>query len=654
MPLTTGQILNNRYRIVRLLGQGGFGAVYRAWDLNLQKACALKENLDVSPTAQAQFQREAKILSSLTHSNLVRVTDYFTLPGQGQYLVMDLVEGDNLQSILQSSPHGLQESQVLPWIQQVCDALTYLHSHNPPVIHRDIKPANIRINSQGQATLVDFGISKLYDPFRATTMGARAVTPGYSPQEQYSMGLTDARSDIYALGATFYTLLTGQVPVESVLRTATPLEPPRSWNMSISPQVEAVILKAMEIAPAQRYATAADLKLDLAPNKPIRLSGPSGTVFAPIAVAQPQVQPVIPRRIPVRIIAVASLFALVCISLGAFFLGQILSPSKQTQEASPPVPNRTQSAVPSSTTDHLKNTDTPIPRYTSTQEPTPLFELTVSPPFTSPTSDSVLTPPPLAGETRSNPNDGVLMVYVPEGTFTMGMTPEQSKYLLSICKGCNSTVYDSSQPDHQVYLDAFWIYQTEVTNKMYQYCEKAGACPPPSRKSSDSHSNYYGNPAFANYPVIYVDWNAANQYCAWAGGRLPTAAEWEKAARGTDGRLFPWGDDPPNDNLANFNKLYGDTTEVGSFPNGASPYHVLDMAGNVWEWVSDWFERDYYDSSPSKNPQGPSSSSINWRGGRGGQAYMSAGEISPAFNDGWEPYERGSAVGFRCAYTDNP
>ncbi len=279
MPLTTGQILNNRYRIVRLLGQGGFGAVYRAWDLNLQKACALKENLDVSPTAQAQFQREAKILSSLTHPNLVRVTDYFTLPGQGQYLVMDLVEGDNLQSILQSSPHGLHESQVLPWIQQVCDALTYLHSHNPPVIHRDIKPANIRINSQGQATLVDFGISKLYDPYRATTMGARAVTPGYSPQEQYSMGLTDARSDIYALGATFYTLLTGQVPVESVLRTATPLEPPRSWNTSISPQVEVVILKAMAIAPAQRYATAADLKLDLAPNKPIRLSGPSATVL---------------------------------------------------------------------------------------------------------------------------------------------------------------------------------------------------------------------------------------------------------------------------------------------------------------------------------------------------------------------------------------
>jgi serine/threonine protein kinase len=675
MPLSTDQILNNRYRIVKLLGQGGMGAVYRAWDLNLQKACAVKENLDISPGAQTQFQREAKILSNLNNPNLVRVTDYFSLPGQGQYLVMDYAEGDDLQTMLRASASGehryassagqpppyLPESQVLTWIRQVCEALTYIHSQNPPVIHRDIKPANIRINPQGQAILVDFGISKFYDPNQLTTMGARAVTPGYSPQEQYGAGHTDARSDIYALGATLYTLLTGQIPVESVQRSVTPLVPPRQWNPSISSEVEAAILKAMEIAPTQRYASAADFKLALSYHRPVQMSSPGSTTFAPIAAAPTQAQPVTPigaqRRISAWMIAVAVLVLFVCGGLGAFFLGQLLSPSEKKQDASPSPIARTQTVIPSATSDISSLATSTGPPEIS---PTPIIETTLLPQFTapplypSPTTVIALTPPPLSGETRLNPNDGAGMVYVPAGDFSMGMTPEQAQYLLSICKGCKSTVYDASQPANQVYLEAYWIYQTEVTNRMYKNCEKAGACPAPSRKSSDSRSNYYGNSTYDNYPVIYVDWFSADKYCTWAGGRLPTAAEWEKAARGTDGRLFPWGNAAPDGNLANFNSLFGDTTEVGSFPGGASPYNALDLAGNVWEWVADWFERDYYSSSPSNNPQGPLNSSINWRSGRGGQAFMSAGEISPAFNDGWEPNEIGSAVGFRCASTGNP
>jgi serine/threonine protein kinase len=223
MPLISGQILNTRYRIVKLLGQGGFGAVYRAWDLNLNRPCAIKENLETAPEAQQQFQREAQMLSNLHHPNLPRVIDYYFISGQGQYLVMDFVEGEDLQSILDNAGSTLTESQVLPWIRQVCDALSYLHHQNPPIIHRDVKPRNIIITPAGQAMLVDFGIAKRYDPQSKTTMGARAVTPGYSPNEQYGHGTTDSISDIYALGATLYTLLTNQVPVESVQRTATPL-----------------------------------------------------------------------------------------------------------------------------------------------------------------------------------------------------------------------------------------------------------------------------------------------------------------------------------------------------------------------------------------------------------------------------------------------
>ena len=256
MPLSAGQVLKNRYRVVALLGQGGFGAVYRAWDMSLDGAVALKESLDTSPAAQRQFELEAKILFKLRHPNLPRVTDYFFAPGQGQYLVMDYIEGQDLDSLLSQTGGPLPETQVIFWITQVCQALDYLHTYNPPIIHRDIKPANIRITPQGRAILVDFGIAKTYNPNAKTTQGARAVTPGFSPPEQYGYGRTDPRSDVYALGATVYALLTGHAPVESVQRTVgDPLILPRDYNPTINTQVEKAILQAMALMPNHRFQT---------------------------------------------------------------------------------------------------------------------------------------------------------------------------------------------------------------------------------------------------------------------------------------------------------------------------------------------------------------------------------------------------------------
>ena len=241
MPLTTGQILNNRYRIAKLLGQGGFGAVYRGWDLNLEKNCAIKENLINSPEAQRQFRREARILSDLSHPHLPRVSDHFSIPGISQYLVMDYVDGWDLAAVLEQTGRPLSLSKVLPWIDQVCDALDFLHTRTTPVIHRDIKPANIKITPQAQAMLVDFGIAKLYDSNEQTTVGARAVTPGYSPIEQYGRGgHTDARSDIYSLGATMYALLTATEPLEATDRNLGKVLPElHALNPSISPRLEA-------------------------------------------------------------------------------------------------------------------------------------------------------------------------------------------------------------------------------------------------------------------------------------------------------------------------------------------------------------------------------------------------------------------------------
>lgn len=255
MPLQPGQMLNNRYRIVRLLGQGGFGAVYRAWDANLNRPCAVKENLDISPEAQRQFTREATILANLSHPNLPRVTDHFILPDQGQYLVMDFVQGEDLASLVKAKG-SVPLEQAGGWIAQVADALSYLHNRQPPVVHRDVKPENIRITPDGQAMLVDFGLVKLYDPQMRTTLGARAVTPGYAPPEQYGKGKTDPRTDQYALAATLYNLITGAQPMESVQRLAGGrLIPVHQLNQNLPATLGLAIDRAMSLEPDQRFSS---------------------------------------------------------------------------------------------------------------------------------------------------------------------------------------------------------------------------------------------------------------------------------------------------------------------------------------------------------------------------------------------------------------
>jgi serine/threonine protein kinase len=298
MPLSAGQVLHQRYRIVKLIGQGGFGAVYRAWDTALNQPCAVKENLDTSPEAQRQFQREATILASLRHPNLPRVTDHFFVPGQGQYLVMDFVEGQSQDEIMHQKGRPLTEQEALPWIEQVCQALDYLHRQQQPIIHRDIKPQNIIVTRAGQAMPVDFGISKVYDPLLSTTTGAQAVTPGFSPPEQYGQGRTDARSDVYALGATLYALLTCQTPPDAIDRLVhgVPLTPPRQVNRQVSLAVDQAIMKALEVDTKRRLQSATDFQASL--------KGPGGTppIPQPMPTPAPPLPPVThsaarPRRV---------------------------------------------------------------------------------------------------------------------------------------------------------------------------------------------------------------------------------------------------------------------------------------------------------------------------------------------------------------------
>jgi len=280
--LASGDTLQGRYRITRLLGQGGMGAVYQAQDMRLgNRPVAVKENFDASTEAQAQFQLEATTLAALNHPNLPRVSDHFIEPSGKQYLVMDFVEGQDLQEMLDQRGR-LSEAQALPWIAQVCDALAYLHSRNPPIIHRDIKPANIRITPVGRAMLVDFGIAKQFRPGQQTVAAARAVTSGFSPPEQYGGARTDARSDVYALGATLYCLLTGQPPPDAMDRLSRDaLVPPRRANPGVSQATESAILAALALNPPSRPQSVDEFRQMLSQPPQAR----SAPALAPTALA---------------------------------------------------------------------------------------------------------------------------------------------------------------------------------------------------------------------------------------------------------------------------------------------------------------------------------------------------------------------------------
>lgn len=232
-----------------------------------------------------------------------------------------------------------------------------------------------------------------------------------------------------------------------------------------------------------------------------------------------------------------------------------------------------------------------------------------------------------------NPLDSAELVFVPAGEFLMGSDRSTDPYF-----------YGAEGPSHTVYLDEYWIYRTEVTNAMYQSCVEQSACPKPARPESNTRTEYYGNPRFDSYPVVYVSWKNAVAYCKWAGGRLPTEAEWEKAARGTDGRLFPWGSQPPQGNQANYGT--NDTEPVGSYPAGASPYGALDMAGNVIEWVFDYFQSAYYSISPEQDPQGPASGSA--RVYRGGSYHNLAAALRVVTRGSRAESHANVDIGFRC------
>ncbi len=396
MALNTGEILQNRYRVVRPIGEGGMGAVYRAWHLSLNLPVALKEmtpqpGLDADTLAQLrqQFQQEAAVLARLDHPHLVGVIDFFE-EGGSVYLVMHFVEGESLAGRIEREG-ALPEDQVLIWAGQLLDALAYCHSQG--VIHRDIKPQNVIIRPDGRAVLVDFGLVKLWDPHdpRTRTAMRGMGTPEYAPPEQYGTrpGHTDPRSDLYSLGATIYHALTGQSPPTASDRMAFPDQfvPVREWNVRVSETTEAAVLRAMELAVESRFPTARDMAAALsgtaAPGQSEALPASPGrgrtkVMSGPRPVAAQQ------RRVPVWVWGVCAV-AVVALLV---FLGRLMAGGGAVEEPT--------------------LTDEPISEPTSTA---PTSTPTV--PTTEPTSTAV--PAPYSPGSLGTEDNPIIWSFVPMG-----------------------------------------------------------------------------------------------------------------------------------------------------------------------------------------------------------------------------------------------
>lgn len=384
MPFEPGQVINERYRVEAALGDGGFGRVYRAFDLNLQGPCAIKESLDTSAIGKQQLHKEARLLFNLHHEHLPQIYDFFSLPDQGHYIVMQYIAGEDLRQRLNRIGAPLPVAEAVAIMNQVLSALEYLHTQDPPVLHRDVKPENIKITPKGKAVLVDFGVAKVSGQTSTLTRFLPG-TPGYAPPEQYE-GQVDTRSDVYSCGATLYDLLTNQKPTNSNLRAAGIKLPfPRTLNPEITPELQSVILKALELPQDNRYQNASEFKqaLEAAQAQPatVRRPGPGEPVHTEPLPPQPG------RRLPLGWIAAFILLGIAVLS-GIVFLATkpgLFSPVKtQALTGFPP--------LSTSLTATAAFPNTISPRLTSTRLPATITRTFTLTPTRTATSTYTFTP----------------------------------------------------------------------------------------------------------------------------------------------------------------------------------------------------------------------------------------------------------------------
>ena len=616
--------------------------VYKAFDTRLESEVAIKFirigefPSNALPRILKRFRIEAQKMAQLQHPNIVKVMDYGEFDGV-PYLVMGYLQGGSLKAHMgKPMPCDKAARLLLP----VADALEYAHSKG--LIHRDIKPSNILITESGQPMLSDFGVAKVLESEETldlTMTGMGVGTPEYMAPEIGLQKDFDHRADIYSLGVMFYELVTGRKPFIADTPMAVmfkhfsdPLPRPSQFVANIPEEVERVLFKMLAKDPHERYQDMREVSLAL--EKLTGLPADDSWVIDDQRMDKDTkfpsegkpLQQDVSRVIPETSDAINAVETpskknepfksnLLLGAMGVVGLGLIIFAGIKIFSGS----DDREAIVQENETPQAVETTELIPINT----PSPISALGI-------------------GSTMVSETDGMTLVYVPGGEFEMGVEDGDS----------------DERPVHTVYLDAFWIDQTEVTNAQYGACVQSGACGQPLE------TEYFDDNNYSDHPVVTVDWGNAQDYCQWAGRRLPTEAEWEKAARGENGFIYPWGntfdsslanlDDETNiddytiDCTSNGCDGYDRTAPAGSFPGGASPYGAYDLAGNVWEWTADWYADDYYQASPSSNPTGPDSG-ID-RVLRGGSWYNSEWNARSAFRKSPQSLLHVLLhLGFRCA-----
>jgi formylglycine-generating enzyme required for sulfatase activity/tRNA A-37 threonylcarbamoyl transferase component Bud32 len=675
-----------QYHIIEQVSRGSMATVYKAYQPNLDRYVAVKvltHDLAEAKGFIARFEREAKAVARLRHRNILTVFDYGR-QGDLFYLVMEYVSGGTLIERL-GWPQDL--AYAVNIVSQVGDALA--HAHMQGMIHRDVKPGNILMAEEDWPLLSDFGLAKMVeDSPKLTASGASVGTPQYMSPEQ-AQGLTvDRRSDIYSLGAVLYETVTGRppfgtdAPMAVILRHINePTTPPHALRSDLPEEIEHVILKALAKSPADRYQRMEEFLADLQEAYPLpanhnmvhRGNGQAALKGPPAAFGAaptPLVTPHLPRRrsFPWTGVAIGIVLLL---TLGLTLL--LFKASMVPLVSSPTVAFAT---VPS------PSAAAPSPTAALPSPTVVLPSPTVAP--TMPATQTI--------KVRVWEADGAEMVFVPAGEFVMG----------------SENLGDDERPAHRVYLDDFWIDRYEVTNERFALfvtatgyqteAERRGwgwvwkgsdgstelttgwekiegadwrhpRGPDPSttlrQDSEPALSSSKGQRSSIadkmDHPVVLVSWNDADTYCRWAGKRLPSEAQWEKAARGPSppqqarddegpghGRCYAWGDEFDSAKANTSESKRGDTTPVGSFsPQGDSPYGASDMTGNVWEWVADWYGSDYYSQAPLTNPPGPITGTYKVL--RGGSWPFDEVYARTPFRYNVKPEYTYDFVGFRCS-----
>jgi serine/threonine-protein kinase len=625
------------YRIIEDLGQGNMAEVFKAVQTSVEREVAVKimfASLANNEQFVARFRQEARLIAALEHPYILPVIDFGEQKGTF-YLVTRYVNGGTLEDLIDQSP--LSPQQALRYLSEIGEALDYAHAQG--IIHRDIKPRNVLLDAQGNPFVADFGLAKLLAATGLTDTGVSMIgTPHYMSPEQGLGQPADGRSDIYSLGIVFYEMLTGERPYDADSAVGIVMkhinEPVPSFatkRPDLAPLLDFTLTRALAKDPTDRYPTAHEFVVEVA-RALAPLFAPKETP-APLPPAKPE-----QLRSAVRSLPTAWILGFIVVAfIGFVVLSGIGKPATPQATTTPAPPTPTHLATP-----------TPIPH---------LPTATLAP--------SLTTPIPLAGQRLISSKDGMTLLYVPAGDFLLGSADT------------DPDAREDEKPQQTIYLDAFWMDRTEVTVAQFRkFAETSGYVTDAEREGGglvyspnevNVKSAYWQLPqgsgapeATGRQPVTQVTWNDAKTYCEWAGRRLPTESEWDKAARGSQGSLYPWGNtfDPARLNfcdrscgapwrLTAYDDTFSRVSSVGLYPSGASPYNLLDVAGNVWEWVNDYYDFRGYYRFPTANPPGLEIG--DQRVARGGSWIDTPDRLRASARLPLNPRVRSNVTGFRCA-----